>query len=121
VKWLFFLGGNKLKYEFYRENIDEFTNEDNLFFNSQNSKEYEERKYIMKLFLEVAFELMSKREKIVYKMRNEENKDHKEIASELNISVENSRKTLHRANQKIIRISNLIEKIKFIERNKNEN
>ena len=119
MKWLFFLGGNKLKYEFYREKIDEFTNEDNLFFNSQNSKEYEERKYIMKLFLEVAFELMSKREKIVYKMRNEENKDHKEIASELNISVENSRKTLHRANQKIIRISNLIEKIKFIERNKN--
>ena len=83
-----------------------------------NSKEYEERKYIMKLFLEVAFELMSKKEKKVYKLRNEENLKHEEISKELGISVVNSRKILYKANQKVMRIANLIEKIKFIERTK---
>ena len=89
-----------------------------MFFHSKNSEEYEYRKYIMKLFLEVAFELMSKKEKKVYKLRNEENLKHEEISKELGISVVNSRKILYKANQKVMRIANLIEKIKFIERAK---
>lgn len=106
----------KLKYEFYRNDIEQFTNEENMFFHSKNSEEYEHRKYIMKLFLEVAFELMSKKEKKVYKLRNEENLNHEEISKELGISVVNSRKILYKANQKVMRIANLIEKIKFIEK-----
>lgn len=105
-----------MKYEFYRNDIEQFTNEENMFFHSKNSEEYENRKYIMKLFLEIAFELMSKREKAVYKLRNEENLNHEEISQKLGITVENSRKVLYKANQKIIRIANMIEKIKFMEK-----
>lgn len=115
-KVAFLFEEGKLKYEFYRNDIEQFTNEENMFFYSKSSEEYEHRKYIMKLFLEVAFELMSKKEKEVYKLRNEENLNHEEISKELGISVVNSRKILYKANQKVMRIANLIEKIKFIEK-----
>lgn len=99
----------------YIDNIDRFTDEDNVFAFNQNSDEYNYKKYIMKLFLEVAFDTMSAKEKKIYKMRYEDNMTHEDIARNLNITVNNSKVILHRANNKIMKITNLIEKIKFME------
>lgn len=97
---------------YYDCKIDKYSEEKHIFKYSQNSDTYNEKKKIMKIFLELVFELMTEKEKIVYKMRNEDNLKHEEIANILNISVSNSKVLLSRANSKISRISGIIEEIK---------
>ncbi|WP_064610415.1 hypothetical protein [Streptobacillus moniliformis] len=90
----------------FKENMDYYPYED-IGIKTQKQK-------IMKIFLELGMENMSKLEKNVYIDHNYIGISHKEIAIKYNISKIQSRKALYRANRKIKELAKKIIDLKDV-------
>lgn len=55
--------------------------------------------------------VMSEKERYVYESINSLRKSHKEVAEELNTSINDSRQTLHRANKKIHKVCESLQDV----------